>query len=111
MYPLRKLVHRATIHRDYATTFASLLSKLAGLKIDVASEDKDRGEVVARCLTCPVNLILWRCWSDKLIFEVKRIDAAKTQVKMYAVPNLFRYKTYKNEETFEMRRLVSQIFN
>jgi hypothetical protein len=107
---LRELVHSATLPRDYSTTFASLLSKLAELEIDVAGEDKDRGEIVARCLTRPVNLIFWRCWSDKLVFEVKPTDTARTQVKIYAVPKLFRYRTYKNEETFELRELVSQLF-
>lgn len=106
---LRELVHSATLHCDYATAFASLTSKLAELKIDVAREDKDSGEIVARCLTCPVNVIFWRCWSDKLVFEIKRIDSAKTQVKIYAVPNLFRYRTHRDEETVELRELVSRL--
>jgi hypothetical protein len=107
---LRELVHSGTLHSDYTATFASLLSKLAELKIDVAREDKRRGEIVARCLTCPVNVLLWRCWSDKLVLEVKRIDAAKTQLNIYAVPNLFRYRTYRDEGTIKLRELVSQLF-
>jgi hypothetical protein len=107
---LRELVHTATLHCDCATAFASLVSKLAEAKIDVARKDKDRGEIVVRCLTCPVNVILWRCWSDKLVFEVKQIDTATTQVKIYAVPNLIRYRASKHEETFELRELISQLF-
>ena len=106
---LRELVHSGTLHSDYTATFASLLSKLAELKIDVAREDKRRGEIVARCLTCPVNVILWRCWSDTLVFAVKRVDTAKTHVKIYAVPNLFRYRTRGDEETVELRELISQL--
>jgi hypothetical protein len=107
---LRELVHSATLDCDYASTFASLTSKLAELKIDVASADKDSGEIVARCLTCPVNVIFWRCWCDKLVFEVKRTSTAETQVKIYAVPNVFRYRTYENEEAIELKKLVSQLF-
>ena len=107
---LRELVHSATLHCEYATAFASLVSKLAESKIDVAREDKDRGEIVARCLTCPVNVILWRCWSDKLVFEVKQIDTATTQVRIYAAPNLFRFRASKHEKTFELRELVSRLF-
>src|ERR1039458_4423220 len=104
---LRELVHSATLHCDYATAFASLVSKLVESKIDVTREDKDRGEIVARSLTCPVNLIFWRCWSDELVFEVKQIASDTTQVKIYAVPNLFRYRASKDEKTFELRELVS----
>ena len=106
---LKELVHSATLNCDYATTFASLASKLAELKIDVVKEDKDSGEILARCLTCPINVILWHCWSDKLVFAVKRVDTAKTNVKIYAVPNLFRCRTRKDEETVELRALISQL--
>jgi hypothetical protein len=106
---LKQLVHSATFNCDYATTFASLASRLAELKIDVVKKDKDSGEIVARCLTSPVNVILWRCWSDKLVFVVKRVDTAKTHVKIYAVPNLFRYRTRRDEETVELRELISQL--
>jgi hypothetical protein len=106
---LRELVHSATLHCEYASTFVSLTSKLAELKIDVARADKDGGEIVARCLTCPVNVIFWRCWSDKLVFEVKRTGTAETEVKIYAVPNVFRYRTRKDEVTVELRELISQL--
>jgi hypothetical protein len=107
---LRELVHSGTLDSDYTTTFASLLSKLAELKIDVAREDKRRGEIVATCLTCQANVLFWRCWSDRLVLDVKRIDAAKTQVNIYAIPNLFRYRTDTDEESIELRELVSQLF-
>ncbi len=110
MYPLRELVHSTSLHRDYATTCTSLLSKLTELHIDVARADKDKGEIVVRCLTRLANAILWRCWSDKLVFEIKGIDAANTQVKIYAIPNLLRYRTRRSEEIIELRTLVSQLF-
>jgi hypothetical protein len=56
------------------------------------------------------NVGLWRCWSDKLVFEIRRVEAAKTQVEIYAVPNLFRFRTNKNEEAIEVKKLASQLF-
>jgi hypothetical protein len=106
---LKELVHTATLNSDYATTFESLASKLAELKIDVVKKDTASGEIVARCLTCPVNIILWRCCSDKLVFVIKRIDIATTNVKIYVVANLFRFRTRKDEETVELRELISQL--
>jgi hypothetical protein len=109
VYPLRELVHRATLHSDYTTTFDSLLSKLTKLHIGVTKEDTDSGEIVARCLI-GVNGFLWRCWNDPLVFEVKRLDAAKTQVTIYAVPNLLRFGANRSEEPIELKKLVSQLF-
>jgi len=110
MHLLREVVHKTTLQSDPATAFASLRSKLAELQIHVEKEDKDRGEIVARCLTSAVNTILWRCWSDKLLFEVKGIDATKTQIGVYAVPNLLRFKVEQSEKTIELKELVSRLF-
>jgi hypothetical protein len=110
MYPLRELVHKIVINNDYPTTFASLLSKLNELHIDVAKEDKDAGQIVARCLTGMANLLVWRSWSDKLVFEILRVDSAKTQVKIYLVPNLFRFRIKKNEQVIEVKTLTSKLF-
>jgi len=57
-----------------------------------------------------LNVGLWRCWSDKLVFEIRRVEAVKTQVETYAVPNLFRFRTNKNEEAIEVKKLASQLF-
>ena len=111
MYLLRESTYRTTLHKNYATTFASLRSKLAELHIGIEKEDVNKGEIVAQCLTACFNMVLWRCWSDRLIFEVKALGATKTQVTIYTVPNLFRLKVEKNEETIELNKLVSQLFN
>ena len=65
---------------------------------------------MARCLTSAANTILWRCWSDKLLFEVKGIDATNTQIGVYAVPNLLRFKVKQREKTIELKELVSRLF-
>ncbi len=114
MYPLREHVHTTNVQRDYATTFASLLSKLKKSNIDVEMEDKVRGTIVARCLALIVNRIFWRAWGDKLVFEVKEIDAATTQVSVYAIPNLFILKVGNNEKVIDwgdLKRLVAGLLD
>jgi hypothetical protein len=110
MHLLKEAVHKTTLQSDPATAFVSLRSKLAELHIHVEKEDKDRGEIVARCLTSAVNTILWRCWSDKLLFKVKGIDATKTKICVYAVPNLLRFQVEQSEKTIELKELVSRLF-
>ena len=66
--------------------------KLTQLHIDIEKEDMDKGEIVARCLTVPMKTIFWRCWSDRLVCEIKRLGVNDTQVRVFTVPNLFRMK-------------------
>jgi len=103
--------YETILHRNYGATFAFLRSKLAELHLHIEKEDMSRGEIVARCLTASLNMVFWRTWSDKLVFEIKRLNAAETQVKVFTVPNLFRLNVEKNEEPIELNNLVSQLFN
>ena len=109
MHLLREVVHRTTIQRDYATAFSSLLSKLKELNVQIETENSATGEIVTRCLTRVVDGLLWRCWSDKLIFEVKGIDADNTRLKVYAIPNLFRFKVAQNEKPMDLTQFLSQL--
>ncbi len=109
MYLIKEPVGTITYQFDYDATFAALISRLRELHIDVLREDKNKGEVVARCLSIVMNIIVWRCWSDRLLFELKKDGANRTKVSIYALPNLFRIKVRKNEEIVDLDKVVSQL--
>lgn len=111
MHLLREIVHKTTVHKGYAEAFTFLISKLGESNIEVAKQDMDHGEIVARCLTLSANLVLWRCWSDRLVFDMKELDAAKTEVTIYSIPNLFRVNLKPNEKTTDLSKLVSELFD
>jgi len=111
MYLLREIVHKATINKGYAEVFTSLLSKLAESNIGIDKQDVNHGEIVARCLTLSANLVLWRCWSDRLLFNMKELDAANTEVTIYSIPNLFRLNLKPDEKTTDLTKLVWELFD
>jgi hypothetical protein len=111
MYLLREIVHKATINKGYAEVFTSLLSKLAESNIGIDKQDVNHGEIVARCLTLSANLVLWRCWNDRLLFNMKELDAANTEVTIYSIPNLFRLNLKPDEKTTDLTKLVSELFD
>jgi len=108
---LKETVHKAILQTDRAQAFASLRSKLAELHVPIEEEDEVRGKITARCLTSAMNMIFWRCWSDRLLFEVREIDATRTRVSVYAIPNLLRFKVGQNEKIVELKALISRLFS
>ena len=108
---LRDIVHKTTLHKSYAEAFTSLLSKLAESNIAVDKKDMNHGEIVVRCLTLSANLVLWRCWADRLVFNVKELDSANTEVTIYSIPNLFRLHLKPNEKTTDLAKLVPKFFD
>ena len=110
MHLLKEIVHTASLQTDRAQAVASLRAKLAELHIPVEEEDRAKGEIVARCLTNAMNMIFWRCWSGGLLFEVRGIDETKTQISVFAISNLLRFKVGHNEKIIELQDLISHLF-
>jgi hypothetical protein len=109
MYLLKQPVSTITYQFNFDATFKGLISRLRELQIDVLQSDEDKGEIVARCLSSAMNMIVWRCWSDKILFELKKEGPDKTRVDISALPNLFRIKVRKNERVVDLDKLVSQL--
>jgi len=63
-------------------------------------------------LSLVVNWIFWCALSDKLLFEMKEMTPGKTEVRVYAIPNLLRYEVRKNKEALdrgELTKLVGRL--
>jgi len=54
-------------------------------------------------------MFLWRCWSDKLLFELKDSDDQGTSVKIHAIPNLFKIWVPAGEKLRDLDKVVAQL--
>lgn len=106
---LREHVSTFTFPLDRAGTYALLLSKLRSLGLDVVDASEERGEITFRCLAMPFNMVLWRCWSDKVLLQVRTPERARTQVGMYAIPNLLRIWVRRGEEVVDLKVLATRL--
>jgi len=106
---LRELVGTVTFAADRDTTFVELLAVIEALGLRVEDADKDKAQVVVRCLTQAANLLFWRCWSDKLLFAVAGGKDGRTAVNVYAIPNLLRVGVAKTENISDAGRIVEAV--
>lgn len=89
MYRLRQPIYEGTYLADRTSLFSALVGTLAKLGLKIEHQDEDAGEIVVECLTVALNLILWRCWGDKILFELVQTAEKITRLTAYAIPNLF----------------------
>jgi len=61
---LRELVGTIPFGAGRNTAFTELLSAIQALDLQVCKADKNKDQVVVRCLSQMYNLLFWRCWSD-----------------------------------------------
>ena len=80
-----------------------------------------QGDTMSWGANCAVGAQLyWQIWidldsngvpdaGDKLLFELKQIEAEKTKVNVFGVPNLFRIKVKKGEVLVDIDKLLLQL--
>ncbi len=109
MFFLKEKIHSSACRSDQASAFASLVSKLKDLDLHIEKEELAKAEVVVGCLGLPINWFLRRCWSDKILFEVRDTGEGKAVINIYAIPNLFRIGASSDEPRTDLHKLVSQL--
>jgi hypothetical protein len=109
MHFLKEPIGMVVLASDYDTAYEKLLKKLQEMRFEVQTQNKSKGKIVVRCLSNLINIFLWRCWSDKLIFDFNLVDENRTEVNIFAVPNLFRIKVKKGETLVDLDKLLSQL--
>lgn len=109
MHFLKQPVGRITCVSDYSSTYDKLLGKLKEMNFGVESQNKNKGQILILCLSILFNMILWKCWGDKLLFEVKCIEENRTTIDIFAIPNLFRTRAKKAEKPADLDKLLYQL--
>ena len=109
MYFLKNEIRTIGCPVSQRAAYVSLLAKLNELHLPVERADEDEGRIVVRCLTSVVSVGVWRCWSDKLLFEVKPMDSQTSSISVSAIPNLLRIGTKPHETVVDAQALVSQL--
>jgi len=109
MHLLKEPVGTIIVALGYSNTYDTLLKKLIEMNFEVRKQDKNKGEIEIRCLSSLFNMILWSCWGDKILVELKQIEEKKTKVNIFGIPNLFRIKVKKGEVLVDPDKLLLRL--
>ncbi len=82
---LRVALSRASTHRE-------LLRKLERIGIKPSSPDTSMRRIVIDCDYLALDLLVWRCWADKMMLELQPVKEDVTLIKIFAIPNLLRIR-------------------
>lgn len=94
---------------DRSTAFAAIIRKLERLKLPIEQKNEQEGTIVVRCLSRAMDVVLWRCWSDKLHIRLTERDDGRTDVRLAAIPNLFRLSVRKDEREVKLYPLLEEL--
>src|SRR5262249_47005547 len=94
---------------NQAETYQRLLSALEQLHIPIKEIDAERGTILATCLSQIVNFGFWKCWSEKLLIEIKPMDSSGSSVSIYGIPSLWKIKMNRGDSPADIKALVSRL--
>jgi hypothetical protein len=104
---LKQPVATITGERDLEATLRFLESGLSRLGFAVERSEPDG--VVVRCLSLCFNMVVCRCWSDKLLFEVTDTGIGNTTIGVYALPSLFRLGVRRGERVVRPGEVIAAL--
>ena len=90
------------------TVYKIVCQKLQRLSLPVEEQSEQTGTIVVRCLSRPVNMILWQCWSDKLMIKLTETEH-KTNILVYALPNLLRAQIGKGDRETKLDDVLKEL--
>lgn len=93
------------------SVFAQVVARVNALGIEIHSCDPVKRKIVVRCLSKILDMLVWRCWSDRLVIQVRQLGPGRSTLEMSALPNLFRYKVGRGERLCDIEALVAELRN
>jgi hypothetical protein len=98
-----------TLDGPLTDVFRYLVSRLTQLGVDIEKQD-DRGrEITVRFLSSCVDVLFWRCWSDRLLFRLEEGEHGKTLIRVFALPSLWRLGVRQGESVGNPAALMSSL--
>jgi hypothetical protein len=94
---LRELVGTIDYPQSAEASFAAVLATLERLDLFVLETDREARMIRVKCLLDVMNILVWRCWGDKVLIKLVQTDQSKTRISLYGIPNLFRIRTFPPE--------------
>jgi hypothetical protein len=94
---------------DRATTFAATIRNLQRLQLPIEQKNERDGTIVVRCLSRAMDMVFWRCWSDKLLIRLTQDADQRTRIRLVAIPNLFRTSVREHEREVKPYQLLEEL--
>jgi hypothetical protein len=109
MHLLKEPIDSLTLSVNYSKAYDALHSKLIEMHCDIKQHDKDRGEIVINGVWKVFDMVVWHCWADKILFQVKVLGENKTVVDIFGLPNIFKIKAKKEDKLIDVSKVITQL--
>jgi hypothetical protein len=109
MFLLKEQLGTIKCAHDPITTYDLLLRTLHDLPLPIERADQSKGVILVACFSLLLNIGFWRCWSDRVLLEIKEDGLSESSVKAYGIPNLLRFRAKTRAPAFDLKRLITEL--
>lgn len=97
------------VSSDATTTVDLVVAKLGQMGLEISRIDKGAGQILVRYLSLLTDWLLYRCYSDHILVEVKDHGPDESIVKVYAIPSWNRASLRRGEVLRELAPVWYQL--
>ena len=110
---LRECILNLEVSSPPAEAFQSIKNYVQESGFEIIESNPEKGEITFACLHKLMNVALWVCWGDKVLVVIQARPGAASQIAVFGLPELLRYKVRKGEKAYsktELSNIFKEIF-
>lgn len=93
---IRHPLTSATFYRSASSVIDLLVRELPAAGLHLERVEPENGMLWARGISKAFDMILWRCYSDRFLFEAKERSPSETNVSVWMIVNLLLWPPRKD---------------
>lgn len=93
---LKEPIGKITVKMPFIETFNGIENFIYRSRYSLFQSDSAAGTIMIKEYTI-YSLFLYKCYCDKILFKISVLDKEESEIVIYIIPNLFRYKLEKND--------------
>ena len=106
---IKEPIDRITINQSPDLIFDKLSTALSGSDFKILEKNDSERLITIRCIVELFNMVLWQSWGDTLQLQCVAADENQTEVRVYGVPNLLRWKIKKDEKVYNKAEIAKEL--
>jgi hypothetical protein len=93
---IKEPIGKITVKMPFIETFKGIEDFIFRSRYSLFQSDSAAGTIMIKEHTI-FSLLLYKCYCDKILFKISSLGKDESEIVIYTIPNLFKYKLEKND--------------
>lgn len=109
MIIIREPIDHITVNAPPDIMLEKITTALSKDNFKILKTDISERVITIRCIVNLFNIVLWQAWGEKVIMHFNPTPKNETDIQIYGVLNLLRFKFLKKERLYSKAEIAAEL--